>query len=116
MLCCYLITSTFSYVFFLAPSSPPQSVGLSPVSSTSLSISWTAPFASDRNGIIREYRINITEVITGRVIYLTSSSTSVVAVGLHPYYNYTCVIAAVTVAAGPFSQTVQITTPEDGRY
>ena len=103
-------------MFATAPSSPPQSVGLSPVSSTSLSLSWTAPARSDRNGVIREYRINITEVITGRVIYLTSSSMSIVAIGLHPYYYYSCVITAVTVAAGPYSQTVQIRTPEDGMY
>ena len=101
---------------YSAPSSPPQSVGLSPVNSRSVSISWSPPLANATNGVIREYRINITEVITGRIIYLTSTTTSITAAGLHPYYFYECVITAVTVAVGPYSQTIQITTPEDGSY
>lgn len=77
-------------------------------------MSWSPPPTTDINGVIREYRINVTEVITGRIIYLTSTSTSIVTVGLHPYYLYECVITAVTVVAGPYSQTFSITTPEDG--
>ena len=34
---------------------------------------------------------------------------------LHPYYTYEIVVAAVTVAVGPYSIPVQITTPEDSK-
>lgn len=109
------MTLRFEHTSCLAPSSPPQSVTLSTVSSTSIGISWSPPPSGSQNGIITEYRISITEVITGRVISLTSTTTSITALGLHPYYTYECVITAFTIAAGPYSQVVQITTPEDGR-
>ena len=88
---------------------------LAPVSSTSISLSWAPPPAADINGVIVEYRINITEVATGRVFTLTSSTTSLTAQGLHPFYVYECVVSAFTVAIGPYSQVFHITTPEDGK-
>ena len=100
--------------FSLAPSSPPQNVMLTPASSTSFSLSWDPPPADDINGIVTEYRITITEVVTGRVITLTSATTSKMASGLHPYYVYECIVSAFTVGAGPYSQIIRITTPEDG--
>ena len=69
---------------------------------------------NDVNGMIREYRISITEIITGTVINLTSNTTSIIASGLHPYYVYECAVSAFTVGAGPYSQVINITTPEDG--
>ena len=33
---------------------------------------------------------------------------------LHPYYAYICHVSAFTVGYGPYSEGVQITTPEDG--
>lgn len=99
-----------------APSSPPQSVQLSPVSSTSINLTWSPPPSSDINGVIIEYRITITEVFTGRVINLTSTPTSLIAAGLHPYYLYDCIISAFTVGNGPYSQTTRIRTPEDSTY
>ena len=103
-----------SFPFSPAPTSPPQSVRLSATSSSSIGISWSPPPAGDRNGVITQYRINITEVITGRVITLTSTTTSITARGLHPYYMYECVISAFTIGVGPYSQVIRITTPEDG--
>ncbi len=103
-------------VLFLAPSSPPQNVVLSPVSSTSIGLSWSPPPANSQNGIITEYRITITEVISGRVITLTSITTSITALGLHPFYTYECIVNAFTVGAGPYTSVIQITTPEDGTY
>lgn len=43
-----------------------------------------------------------------------SSSTERLVDSLHPFYNYTCTVAAVTVAEGPFSLSVTITTGQDG--
>lgn len=75
---------------------------------------WSPPPSSDINGNITEYRITITEVVTGRVINYTSTTTSFTALGLHPYYVYECIISAFTIGNGPYSQAIRVTTPEDG--
>ncbi len=102
-------------VILIAPSSPPQNVSGSPVSSTSVRLSWDAPPLASRNGIITEYRVNVTEVDTGRVSILTSFTTSFVAQSLHPYYTYLFTVSAHTVATGPYSTSVMIRTPEDSK-
>lgn len=99
---------------YTAPDSPPQDVRLTPVSSTSIRLSWSPPPTSDQNGVITEYRITITEVVTGRVIRLTSTTTSITALNLHPFYAYQCIVSAFTIGLGPYSQVFNITTPEDG--
>ena len=45
---------------------------------------------------------------------LTDSSTERLIANLHPFYNYTCSVAAETIAQGPHSSTVLVTTLEDG--
>ncbi len=81
---------------------------------SSIRISWSPPPVADQNGLIRRYRINVTEVDTGSVFVRTSGSTYVVLFELHPFYTYECIIGAVTVAEGPYSGLETITTPEDG--
>ena len=85
-------------------------------SSTSIWLSWTPPPPATRNGIITEYRINVTELDTGRVMLLTTFATSFVVQALHPYYNYECTVSAHTVATGPYSFPVTIQTPEDSKF
>ena len=84
------------------------------MSSSGFLLSWSAPPAVNHNGIIRNYTINITEENTGRQLQLTSNTNSQRVESLHPYYNYTCAVSTVTVAAGPYSVPVAITTLEDG--
>ncbi len=45
---------------------------------------------------------------------LNSSSPTLTVPGLHPSYDYSIEVAAVTIGAGPFSSPVAITTPDDG--
>ncbi len=99
-----------------APSSSPRSVQVTDVSSTGFLISWVAPPAVDQNGIIRNYSVSVTEENTGRMILLTSYSNSQRVDSIHPYYNYTCAVAAVTVSTGPLSAPITITTTEAGKY
>ena len=101
-------------VFFSAPSAPPEELFVPSVSSTSFVLSWMPPPTSQQNGIIREYTVNITELQTGISIVLNSTSTSVSARSLHPYYTYECVVSAYTVGSGPYSEVFTITTSEDG--
>ena len=71
---------------------------------------------SCQNGIIREYRINVTEVETGRVLVFNSTSTTLTLSSLHPYYTYQCIVSAYTVAVGPYTDIFTVVTPEDGMY
>ena len=57
--------------------------------------------------------MNVTEVETGTVFTLTSTTTSITLQSLHPYYNYRCVVSANTVGIGPYTAVFNIRTPED---
>lgn len=110
-----LFVYNFHYFFVrIAPSSSPTDLTVSSVTSTTFYLSWTAPLPVYHNGLIRQYTINITEVDSGSV-YLYSSNTEEFSVDfLHPYYYYICSVAAVTVAVGPFSESITIQTGIDG--
>ena len=67
-----------------------------------------------QNGVIREYKINLTELDTGREIVLYSTMPLLTVSSLHPFYTYLCHVSAFTVEYGPFSDGFHITTPENG--
>ena len=86
------------------------------MSSTIITLFWDPPPADEQNGIITQYRINITEVQTGRSFTLFSATTSVNVTSLHPYYTYNCAIAAVTsIGAGPYTSVITVVTLQDGK-
>ena len=97
-----------------APSSPPKSIEGSVSSSTSIQLSWQPPAPSSQNGIIQHYVISVTEEETMRQFRLISTTTSITATALHPYYTYSFTISAVTVGEGPYSQPLSLQTLEDG--
>ena len=101
--------------FISAPSASPQNLTGTSVNSQTISLSWSPPPSSDTNGIIREYRVNVTEVETGVMFFLTTASTSITLQSLHPYYNYRCIVSAYTVGVGPYTAVFNIRTPEDGK-
>lgn len=88
---------------YAAPSAPPQNLDGFAIDHTSISLSWNPPPVHLQNGIITEYRINITERETGLVFQYTTTSTSIVIPSLHPDYIYDCIVAAFTVDLGPYS-------------
>ena len=96
-----------------APAGPPQELKVVLITSRSLKLSWFPPLLQDHNGIIREYRIRVTDVQTGNTVELVSTSTSITIQPLHPYYVYHCNVAAYTIAEGPYA-AVEVQTPEDG--
>ena len=97
------------------PASSPQNFSISSVTTSSLYLSWTEPPPEDHNGLIRHYTINIAELDTGLEFNFTTLTTDYTAESLHPYYTYVCSVAAVTIAAGPYSNTVIARTDPDGR-
>ena len=95
------------------PSMSPSNLTASVQDSTTIQLSWAVPVGR-HNGIIREYRLNITEIETGRVFQQTSATTMLVVSSLHPDYTYEWTVTAFTVGEGPYSITSRVTTLEDG--
>lgn len=111
----FTIEVTLDFLF-IVPTGPPQGVDVQSENSTTLALSWQPPSPESRNGIIIHYTVNITEMETGRVLLLTAMNTTTLRVhALHPFYTYTCVVAAVTIGLGPYSTPVVIQMPEDGK-
>lgn len=102
-------------MLYLAPASAPLSVTAASLTSTGFLLSWASPPPEDHNGVIRNYTISLTELNSGTMLQLVSQTTSQLFDSLQPYYNYSLQVAAVTVAPGPSSAALVITTLEDGR-
>ena len=99
------------------PSGPPLNVSARAVDSMSLLASWLPPHISQRNGIIRQYRINLTESETGVITYYTvQNSLQTTLTDLHPYYNDQVTVAAITIGQGPYSTEATVQLPEAGQY
>ena len=96
-----------------APSSAPDNLTVTALSPNSISLNWSPPPPQSQNGVIREYRINVTEIETGTEFNLTTTANSITVSFLHPYYTYECAISAYTIATGPYT-VVTVMTSEDG--
>ena len=91
----------------------PSNLTGSALDPNTISLSWNQP-SGRHNGIIREYRLNITEVETGLMFQKVSATMTLVVSDLHPDYTYNWIVTAFTVREGPYSITSSVTTPEDG--
>ena len=69
----------------------------------------------DRNGDIRQYLINITEIDTGNSWQVAVVDSFTTVESLHPFYSYSIIVAAETVALGPFTSPIIVEMPEDGK-
>ena len=99
------------------PETAPLQFRVEATDSRTLVLSWEAPNPEDRNGIIRQYTVNITELDTGTLTQLVTNDTTITAFSQHPHYTYSCVVAAETsVGVGPFTSSRAVQMPEDGKY
>ena len=98
------------------PGSHPLNITGSAVSSTHIRLEWNPPHISEHRGIIREYRINVTELETGMEFQFTTEVNEILIGSLHPFYIYSCSISAATVDEGPYSDEIVIRTHEDSKY
>ena len=98
------------------PVAGPTNLTIVSVTATSIHLSWDHPPEDAHQGIIREYRINVTELETERTFreVTPAENTEVVLESLHPYYTYRIVIVAFTVEEGSNYTTITIQTDEDG--
>ena len=102
-------------IFLAAPSSPPMAVLPQMVTATSLTLTWQPPSFESRNGVIQQYIIQIEEVNSGRMLTATSNTTDVIIDDLHPFYSYSCRIAAETIQVGPYTTPILVQLDEDGK-
>ena len=94
---------------------PPENLIATALGSRTLHITWQPPVEEERNGIIRRYVINITELDSGNEYQLENVTTEITVQDLHPFYRYSYSVAAETVALGPFTLGSIIEMPEDGK-
>ena len=104
------------FSFYSAPASHPSNSTGYALNSTHIYLTWDPPPPEDVNGVIREYRINVTEVETGVLRqFTTPANVRELVVGpLHPYYSYRSTIVAFTIQVGPYSTAITVRTEEDG--
>ena len=104
------------YHFYdVAPSHGPTSLMIVALSSSSIHLQWEPPPPQHHNGVIDSYTVHCTESDTEETLENITPTTNITISELHPFYTYTCSVAAVTVDQGPFSDIVSITTLEDGK-
>lgn len=98
------------------PSTPPRSLTLADVGSTHFSASWEPPLPQDRNGVIRQYLVNLWQIGSrnGPHTVFTNSIPNITISDLLPYHAYVVTVTAITVDHGPQSNSISFQTLEDG--
>ncbi len=97
----------------VAPSAPPMNVAAATITSTSFLLQWAIPTFSGRNGNIRSYILVVTELSSSQRMEISTQNNNQQFDSLHPYFNYSFSVAAVTVSVGVFSEPQIVTTLED---
>jgi len=100
--------------FLIAPTAPPDNFSVISINSTTITLSWDRPPFDQINGLLRHYVIDCTEHETASESRVLSNYTQVTLQSLHPYYTYTCHVAAVTTGSGPYTGNLTVKLPEDG--
>ena len=104
------------YLFIcIDPTAAPINPNGSSPSSNSIRLSWNPPPFEHRNGMIRSYIVNLTELETNISSTYTSLGTTLTINSLHPYYRYQFTIVAVTIGSGPPTAAFIVQTQEDGK-
>ena len=98
----------------IAPVSSPREISASLITSTSFVLSWLPPVEEDINGIVTGYIINMTVDETQESFTLNATTTNITIANLHPFYTHSCIITCVTVAEGPYSDSIEVQTLQAG--
>ena len=102
------------------PMGPPQNFTATVTSSTQILFMWQSPPSEVQNGRLRSYTISMFEVQTNKsythVGDVSEDPIQLHVEFLHPYYDYVCSVAAVTIGPGPYTSPLRVRTLEDGEY
>lgn len=103
-------------IFLTAPTGLPQNIHALEINESSLTLVWDPPLASEQNGLITNYVLNMTTE-EGNMLYFETNSNTFTFSNLDPYGVYYFAITAETVAGqGPFSIPMPFLTGEAGMY
>ena len=108
----YLSSQSLNYT---APSAPPDSVGISAVTSSSITVQWEMVPCIHRNGDITGYLVQYTRGGSTQTVSVSGDSSGgmVTISGLSPITMYLVQVAAVNSAGtGDYSDSMMISTPE----
>ena len=94
------------------PIGPPQNFNTL-ITSHTLTLSWSPPLFSHRNGVIISYLINCT---VGGVTSSNRISGTSQVIAIDPFTNYACTVSAATMVGDGPPATVSGTSDEDGEY
>ena len=111
-----LITTFLHYFLSVAPSSAPIDFQATVFDHTSILLSWNPPPPEDQNGIIRHYEVVVLALTTREIHIRSSTAHSVTVSSLQPFTDYSCTVAAETVATGPYAEEVTVQTLQTGNY
>ena len=99
------------------PRGPPQNFAANVTSSTQIVLMWQSPASEVQNGRMCNYTISVFEVqMNTSSIYVGEDPMQLLVEHLHPYYDYVCSVAAVTIGPGPYTSPLRVRTLEDGEY
>ena len=111
----FTITTVISLMMCCTvPAGPPRQFFGIAESSTSITVSWSAP--ATPNGVITEYQLQCSG--GGQVFSRTvmGSQTTTTPSGLLPYTSYSCNITAHTSVGGGPAATTSVTTEQDSEF
>ena len=102
---------------FIVPSGAPQDIIGNSTSPYDVMLSWQPPLLLKRNGVIRNYTIRLRQSSNlEQLSMLSTQETAILIHSLAPRTAYYYSVAASTTAGmGPFSDTAQVTTKDEGR-
>ena len=111
-----ILQSSILYTFHNpVPTAPPENLQLNPADSQTLVITWEPVAMEHTNGIITRYSVRLTELETGTILQFLVNDTMITVSDLHPFYTYSCSVAAETIGLGPFTAEQSVELPEDGK-
>lgn len=116
---CVYLANSFKLLkcgyFNAVPSTAPKNVTAVAVNSSAISAMWEQLPADQQNGIIKYYTVVVQVQQTSATFSVNTTDSSITIPDLHPAYDHTLRIAAVTVGTGPLSIPVTVTTPDDSK-
>ncbi len=97
------------------PSVAPNNVTAVAVNSSVLAVTWEQLPVDQQNGIVQYFTVTVQVQQTSAMFSIDTTELTITISNLHPAYDHILRVAAVTVATGPFSDPVTVTTPDDSK-
>ena len=98
------IVYMFSVHVSVVPGRPPQNVTVTVLSSTEFELNWIEIPEIDQNGIITQYEVMYTQLMTFNTSTIFTTDLSITVSDLEEFAEYSLLVRAYTsVGPGPFS-------------